>query len=57
MFVLSTYEIFDHFVAMLSRPTEVFEQQVKSRDLEAIDMTLQKLIGFIKACTLEDIES
>eukprot|EP00919_Chromeraceae_sp_WS-2016_P022345 GHVR01053080.1.p1 GENE.GHVR01053080.1~~GHVR01053080.1.p1 ORF type:complete len:110 (+),score=2.37 GHVR01053080.1:2442-2771(+) len=33
-----------------------FEKQIKSKKLDMIDLTLQKLIAFLKNCSLADIE-
>ena len=57
LFILSTYEVLDSFGQLLTYPTQEFEQKVKSKELVHIDVTLQKLISFIKNCSMEDIEA
>lgn len=56
LFILSTYEVLDNFRDLLTNTTEEFENRVKSKELEYIDLTLQKLIAFIKQCELADLE-
>jgi hypothetical protein len=41
---------------ILLKTTEEFELKVKSKELEHIDLTLQKLVAFIKNCDINDIE-
>jgi hypothetical protein len=49
--------VLDSFGQLLAYPTEEFEQKVKSKELVHIDLTLQKLIAFIKNCSIDDIEA
>ena len=56
LFILSTYEVLDNFILILLKTTEEFELKVKSKELEHIDLTLQKLVAFIKNCDINDIE-
>jgi len=45
--------VLDQFCEVLNKPIEEFERDVKSKDLEHIDLTLQKLIAFVKCCKLD----
>jgi hypothetical protein len=40
----------------LQNDTSYIDKKVKSKKIEMIDLTLQKLIAFIKNCSLKDIE-
>lgn len=46
----------DEFIHLLKMDTIKFGQMVKSKKIDMIDLTLQKLIAFIKNCSLKDIE-
>lgn len=56
LLILSTYEVLDEFSHELNKSTFEFQKSVKSKKIDMIDLTLQKLIGFIKNCSLKDIE-
>jgi len=53
---LSTYEVLSEFAEVLQNDTSYIDKKVKSKKIEMIDLTLQKLIAFIKNCSLKDIE-
>ena len=46
----------DEFTQLLKMDTYKFGQVVKSKKIDMIDLTLQKLIAFIKNCSLKDID-
>lgn len=56
MLILSTFEVLDEFINLLKMDTLEFGRKVNSKKIEMIDLTLQKLIAFIKNCSLKDIE-
>ena len=56
LFVLSTYEVLQEFATELKKSTIEFQKDVKSKKIEMIDLTLQKLVAFIKNCSLKEIE-
>ena len=56
MLILSTFEVLDEFIHLLKMDTLEFGRTVKSKKIDMIDLTLQKLIAFIKNCSLSDIE-
>jgi hypothetical protein len=56
LLILSTFEVLDEFINLLKMDTLEFGRKVNSKKIETIDLTLQKLIAFIKNCSLKDIE-
>jgi hypothetical protein len=56
LLILSTFEVLDEFINLLKMDTLEFGRKVNSKKIEMIDLTLQKLIAFIKNCSLKDIE-
>lgn len=56
LLILSTFEVLDEFIHLLKMDTMEFGATVKSKKIDMIDLTLQKIIAFIKNCSLNDIE-
>ena len=55
LFILSTFEVLYKFNEDLTKPIELFQASMKTRELIHIDQTLQKLIAFIKDCSITEI--